>query len=193
MTDRIEDPQLRFYLDRKEQIDEWAKLAGREHAAANTFLESLTETIEERRDLVDDRAIIETGSLGGMRYTALTREPWTVADEHAIALVAVEWWPKSVSFTRPGYCACVGVRVRRGDPYAEHHDAVTRKLADTDALRSFASRGGPSSNWLGWTYEPLREPDWDDFTPYREHLVDALLGHWAALAPHLDVALGSPT
>lgn len=190
MTDRIEDPQVRFYLERKELIDTWAKLAEREHRVADEFYTSLSETVESRLPEVDADAEVEVGTLGPESYIALRRPHWAVPGQHAVAMVALAWWPKSVSFTRlPDYSICVGVRVRRAQPFEEHHARAVAALQATEQLGAFASRGGMASNWLGWTYEPLTEPNWDDLSGYRQHLVNQLFAHWDSLAPRLDQAL----
>ena len=95
--DRLDDPKLRFYLERRAAIDEWAKLRELESAAACHFLRSLTTDAVTMADELGPDVAADSFMLDGEELVALWRRTWiedetqTDGSSGPSVMVAVGW------------------------------------------------------------------------------------------------------
>lgn len=186
--DPVDDPRLRFFLERRDLIEEWVEAGAAEPAYLDRYLARLEE------DLVDlaesNGAELGIIDLGGDRVLALTKPAW-VAVPTPVAAIGLGWWPKTVRLggLKRQY-PWVGIRVRRSEPWGNVHQALLELIeAETsgDAAR-FDKR--TKGNWIAYRWVPCEHQRyWDDLTPYRSELIDLVSVSWRVFSPLVDRAI----
>ena len=193
-AERLDDPKLRFYLERRALIDEWAQLPQLESRAAADFLRSLVADLEQFAH--EQGSEVAHHAIDSEELVALSRSGWrtrVVADDEMVlpqVMVAVVWSTRSVTFAGRNSSAYCGLVV----PYASDRrvrEVVGQALSEMAEATPFA-RGTVigQSPWPRYRYEPCTyESYWNDLTPYRSHLVASVEEAWATFAPVVDAAL----
>ena len=182
MTDRTEpvsDPRLAFYLERRQQIDEWASLRDLEPSELDRFLRSLAD---DARELVEELGIgllVEVQDVGGESMVALFREAWYCGGDRPAVLVQIGWFPRSTRFVgrTAGHQPWVGVRARRSDGYEPLREALGRELASTSVGKELFPSGSPTGKavWPRFRSVPCNHDRyWENLAPYRQDLLAVL-------------------
>jgi len=187
VNEPVEDPQLRFYLQRREMIETWAALAGREPAVVDRFLWSIAENIQERlaKDVVGAKLFV--GEVDGDGIVGLYKPGWAVPESHPVAIVALSWRAGMATFSVRNRVAAIGLRARRSGVHAALRKAIQRLVCDTPIGNTFDDK---KPRWAVYTWVPCTtENYWDDLGPYRSDLVSRLFAAWELLAAPVDQAL----
>lgn len=158
-----------FYLQHRDQIDQWAKLQYEAAPAISQFMESL-------RAEVQDRAApwgVWTGTL--RKYRCLMSSPFRILTErHPPAGIALGWHhavPATPETPTPT-CPFAGVYA---DADSELHDRVLAALEARDAgdgIHGF----GSTERWPRFEYVTGEVGWWTDLDGYREKLLSSFEG-----------------
>lgn len=195
--DRITDPKLIFYLERRKQIDEWALLQNLEKATAIEFVRSLQPDIQAVAGELEPDLYVDNFMLEGAEHIAVWRPSWLAApsgEEGPLpqAMVAIAWY-KTIRFEGAGLGPFVGLRVR-----SSQHVELRRSLGQLVTDGGIGGQAFPAGTPLGrstWVrYRSISvtsERYWEDLGPYRKELVGAVAEAWRHFADVVDVALQS--
>lgn len=184
----IDDPQLRFYLERKDLIDRWAALRSLESGAVDRVLTSLAPAVDALAVELGGATWIDRTSTQGV--LGIYRPEWQVADERPAVFVAIGWNPSRTSFTEPERSPWIGPRLRRGAPYDELTTRVGHALHRRRAATDLPSSDGPTANWPAYRWCPKPgDVSWDDLEPYRMLLLHSLRDAWRATIDIIDSGL----
>ncbi|MXX00115.1 MAG: hypothetical protein F4Z79_00615 [Acidimicrobiia bacterium] len=178
---RIEDEQVKFYLEHEARIREWAALERQVQKFVDRFYRSLKVDLDValgREGLAEEG--VSSFRIGGKwPGLGLRRQGWP--EENKDPDVRLEWYHKAFFPPRQGlYC---GVRTQ-----VESY----RSLITKEAPPAFPK----SSHW--WpAYRDLDPPKgrfWEDdnLREYGNYIVDTILTAWKDLAPLVDKAGGHP-
>jgi hypothetical protein len=192
-TTPLEDPRLRFFLEHREQIREWAAIADEVADAVADVLRGLSPDIVARVSGDEDLRVGERLAGEPQQNTVLYRPTWVAAPLHEPFVgVALGWDGKKVDPTGgwPGtQLPYVGI--------STSHFADEGKRADA-ALRAWFRQPGISlpgylngSYWIA--YRPIQAPTdwWKDVAAWREWVIDQLLAAWGECAPAIGAALAA--
>lgn len=193
--DRISDPKLIFYLERRKQIDEWGQLVNLEKAAANAFLRSLLPDVldmsrERHPDVYVDHLAFESEEFIALWQPSWLSDPGPDDTPLPRVMVALGWW-RGVRFEVSGSGPFVGLRVRASQ-YPELRRAVGTLVAEGAIGKQAFPGGNPlaAGGWVRYRSIPVAtERYWDDLGPYRKALVGAVAEAWAVFADVVDTAL----
>ncbi len=185
--DRLTDPKLIFYLERRQQIDEWAKLPNLEKAAAAEFLRSVMSDVFEMARVLEPEISVDNLTLESEELIALWRPSWLSTEETNEALlprvmIAIGWW-KSVRFELAGSGPFVGLRVRSNQPALRR--SIGQLVSDSAIGKQAFPAGNPvgSSGWVRYRNVPVTgERFWEDLGPYRAALIHAVHEAWQEFA-----------
>lgn len=187
-SDPVDDPRLRFFLERRDLIEEWVEAGAAEPAYLDRYLPRLEE------DLVDlaatGEADVSIVDFGGDRVLTLTKPPWR-SDPTPVAAIGLGWWPRSVRLggLKRQY-PWVGIRVRRSEPWGSVHQTLLNLIDGEVSGDAGRFRSRTKGNWIAYQWVPCEhERYWDDLTPYRTELVDLGSAAWRAFSPLVDRAL----
>jgi hypothetical protein len=192
--DRIDDPRLRFYLERRALIDEWSTLPRLETEKAAQFLLTLEEDlvgVAQGHDAWLHSAAAENSS--GVGLLGLWRPQWrsnTAAQpESPEVMVALGWTPAKVRFLGASNVPYVGLIVPASTTPSVR-DAIRQGLDDTAAGHP-AFPGRPATLWPRWRWEPCGTPEfWNDLQAYRRQLVAAVEEAWTSFEPIIAATFG---
>ena len=185
----IDDEQLRFYLRNKALIDQWAALSRLERAAANDFLASCSQDVQDlATKLGDGIQVHETVNQSAWPHLFLIRPDWWLSEESPYVGIGLEWDRGKVSFAG-AVRVYSGVRTElKSDVGKDLRLRLGDRLAAVRRNRNYSSM--PS--WPAYHYEPPPDGDyWVDLAPYREQLVEAVRASWLLFAPIVDEALST--
>lgn len=193
-TQPIDDPKLVFYLERRNQIDEWAKLADVEKAVAHQFMLSLLSDTFQFARTQDPEIGVDHLILEGEQLVALWRQSWLPSDATGDspiprAMVAIGWW-KTVRFDVIN-APWVGLRMG-----SSRNVALRRAVGQIVAERAVGQNAFPVGKPLGkgvWvrsrSVPVTTEHYWKDLMPYRSSLLNAVSEAWHDFADVVDTAL----
>lgn len=190
----IDDPRLRFYLERRREIEEWASLRTLETDAANAFLRGLAVDLEAvAADLGDDVLAVPIFDADGEETLGLARTSWQVEGSHPKAVAALAWYPRRVRFAGSGFdTAWVGPRIRRSEHFKVFRAAVGQAIESEGLGKAEYPVGKPTGNtaWPRYRLAPCTHPTyWDDLAPYRAELLVAVRSTFELFAPVVDRVL----
>lgn len=179
---RIEDEQVKFYLEHETQIREWAALEVEVSKFADRFYRSLEDDLHAalRNDRIIDEGVEVFLADGDWPGLGLRRQDWPEGDEEPD--VRLEWSRKTARFSAGGYLIC-GVRTRE-----ERYRVPFTKEARPSFPRS-------STLWPAYKHvDPPKNRFWEDdnLMEYRDYLVKTILDAWNDLASLVDEAVGHP-
>lgn len=178
------DARLRFYLENKRIIDEWAGLVGEARVAADAFFRTLVDPLHElAARLGEDVAVHAQLDDTPHPKLMLYRQSWLGSGGGFRVGVGLEWARGSAAFDK----SYSGVWVNRSSMETSKplHERVCRRI---DARK--LPKESRSSWWPMWSYEPTPPGTWwDDLPALREHLVGRVEARWEALAECVDLAL----
>ena len=177
---RIENEQIKFFLEHEERIRKWAGLESQVNEFVDRFYRSLKGDLDAA---IADGRIPDDGVesfLAGGRWPCLglRRQKWPKGDEGVD--VRLEWDGKRACFPPHGHLICgVGTSVR------EYRQPFTKE----------ARPGFPLNNQWWPAYKGVDPPgdrfwEGDNLKEYRDHLVKTILEAWKELAPLVDEAVG---
>lgn len=179
---RIEDEQIKFYLEHEARIREWAALEAEVSKFVDRFYRSLEGDLDAalRSGRIVDNGVEVFLADGGWPGLGLRRQDWPEGDEEPD--VRLEWYRKSAGFPPTGYLAC-GVRTSVKE-YRVHFPKEVRP-----AYPRY------SPGWPAWrNVDPPVGRFWEgeNLKQYRKYLVETILTAWKDLAPLVDEAVGHP-
>lgn len=176
---RIEDEQVKFYLEHQERIREWAALEGEVSKFVDRFYRSLKDDLDAALTggrIADDD--VESFLIGGnWPGLAMRRQGWPKGKNDPD--VRLEW-PYKGLFPPRGWLIC-GVRTN-----VENY----RSFFTKEALPAYPR----STKW--WpairNLDPPEDRFWegDNLREYRKYIVETILTAWKDLAPLVDEAVG---
>lgn len=179
---RIEDEQVKFYLEHQERIREWVALEGEVSKFVHLFYRSLKGDLDAAlrsgRIPEDDVRSFQVG--GNWPGLGLHREGWPQGKNDPD--VRLEWLRKSALFPPHGSLYC-GVRTD-----VERYKSPFTK----EARPAFPLTSGW---WPAYRYlDPPKDRFWegDNLQEYRDYIVETILEAWEDLAPLVDKAVGHP-
>lgn len=191
--DRIDDPRLRFYLERKAQIQEWAAIGKEERRAADQFLRSLSNDVEQELAGRGSDLVAFSGKYDGEAQVGVARAPWLGDGHRPRVSASIGWYPGSVTFADASATAWVGLSARIDGDHLHTRRAVHSALNGWDCPDGFKVYAPADRMWFGARYEPIGDtPDWDDLSGYRRRLVTSLFEVWDAAVPVFDAVLRNP-
>jgi len=181
--DPLADERLRFFLEHRALIEQWAALGKEVRAAVCETLEGLTPEVEALALTLGDD--VSSGFYETDRQwprIALVRQAWPQEiDEPAVA-VAFEWWTRGVN-PADGNAPYVGIRVR---------DPAGGGKAYMDALKPIAKQRFDgykvSASWPAFKQLLAREglDWWRDVPAWRAEMLDGFRAAWQELSPAID-------
>ena len=180
---RIEDEQVKFFLEHQERIREWAALEVEVSKFVHLFYRSLKGDLDAAltsgRIAEDDVRSFGVG--GKWPGLGLRRQDWPKGKNDPD--VRLEWSRKSAFFPPHGSLYC-GVRTN-----IERYRSPFTK----EALSAYTYQSGQW--WPAYRYlDPPKGRFWegDNLQEYRNYIVDSILTAWKDLAPLVDEAVGHP-
>jgi hypothetical protein len=192
---RIDDPQLVFYLRHQAQIDEWAALASRVPSLVDQFLTSIGDDLDGLASELDPRAVPFRSLSGTYPKLFLVDPAWRRAPSEqqgegdVLLGIGLEWLRgKSTGFTPPPRCAYAGVWYDK-----DLVDEVTLgklKKAVADARDRTGQKLSSGAWWLAYRYEPAPGEYWSDLSLYRRQITDSIRWLWQTFAPALRATMG---
>lgn len=194
--DKIVDERLIFYLKRRKQIDEWAKLAEVEMSAARKFLRDLTPDLRGMAEGLGHPGIsVEHLLLSGSEKLGLWQPNWLHAASgsgEALPRVLIAMgWSKTVRFGVPGFGPYVGLRLgSSGD--SEFRSELGRLVHERGLGTKTFPAGKPRGidAWVRYRYlSATNDRYWEDLGPFRKSLVDAVRDAYREFAPVVDEVL----
>jgi hypothetical protein len=186
----IDDPRLCFYLERREQIDEWAALRALEPPALDRFLQRLQPEVEQiAEDLGPD---VRSAYLTVEKESMLTlhKDPWVISTHDPAIVVQLGWWPSSTRFaSATDWVPWVGVRARRNPPFEALRAEIGLAIDASPTAKSAFTSGSPTGKSL-WPRSSTIACEyagyWDDLGPYRDQLLAKLREGFDVFAPLID-------
>ena len=180
---RIEDEQIKFYLEHETRIREWAALEAEVSKFVDRFYRSLEGDLDAalRNDKITDNRVEVFLSDGNWPGLGLRRQDWPEGDEEPD--VRLEWSRKSARFSAGGWLIC-GVRTN----VKRYRVPFTKE----------ARPAYPSSSPWWPAYRNVDPPigrfwEGDNLKEYRNCLVETILAAWNDLASLVDEAVGHPS
>ena len=182
---RIEDEQIKFYLEHEARIREWAGLEADVSKSVDGFYRSLKGDLDAalRRGRIADSGVesfLAAEPWPDWPGLGLRRQDWPEGAEEPD--VRLEWSRKSARFSADENLCC-GVRTNmkryRGPFTKEARPAFPRSSTWWPAYRNVDPPVGRF--WEG-----------DNLGEYRNDLVETILTAWKNLAPLVDEAVGHP-
>ena len=180
---RIEDEQIKFYLEHETRIREWAALEAEVSKFVDRFYRSLKSDLDAalENEKVTDNEVEVFLAEGDWPGLGLRRRDWPEGDEEPD--VRLEWSRKSARFSAGGGLIC-GVRT----------NVKRYRVPFTKEARPAYPRS--SSLWPAYQYvDPPNDRFWegDNLKEYRDYLVKTILAAWNDLASLVDEAVGHPS
>lgn len=184
----IDDDRLRFFLERRTLIQEWARAGDAEPAEAAAFLRSLEEDLQP---LAAERsADVVTHVTGTETHLGLARPRWDASD-YPQAIIGLGWG-KTVRFEGASDAVWIGLRVRQSGEFHGAYLQIQQAVAALGKDPLFKSRSA-AGNWIEYGYFPCTRPAyWNDLSGYRSDLLDAVAAAWARYDPVIQQVLGGP-
>lgn len=179
---RIDDEQIKFYLEHEARIREWAALGNEVSKFVDRFYRSLEGDLGSAlgNGMIADRRVEVFLADGDWPGLGLRCQDWPEGDDEPD--VRLEWSRKSAGFPPGGYLVC-GVRT----PLKRYRPPFTKEACPDYPRRT---SWWPASKNL----KPPVGRFWegDNLKYYRTHLVETILTAWKDLAPLVDVAVANP-
>ncbi|MEA2826801.1 MAG: hypothetical protein QOG43_1240 [Actinomycetota bacterium] len=192
-SEPISDAKLVFYLERRKQIDEWAKLVEVEKVVAHQFMLSLQRDIIELARVQDPEIGVDHLVLDSEQLIAMWRPSWLPTDATARtpiprAMIAIGWW-RSVRFEASN-APWVGLRM--GTSRDDLRPVIGPWAAGAAITKGAFPAGNPVGKgvWVRYGSVPVTTARyWEDLRPYRTALVNAVSDAWGVFADVVDAAL----
>jgi hypothetical protein len=192
---RIDDPQLVFYLRHQAQINEWSALASRVPSIVDQFLTSMSGELDGLASDLDPRAVPFRSLDTSYPKLFLIDPAWRVApseeqsEEDALLGIGLEWSRgKTAAFTPPPRCAYVGVWYNKD--LVDEETLGSLKKAVAEARERGGQKLASGAWWLTYRYEPASGDYWSDLSLYRQQLADSIRWMWRTFAPALRSVVG---
>lgn len=183
------DERLGFYLENRNQIDEWVGLRAEALETSHEFFKSLEGPIRAETLACRPRPRV-AGVASGRAYNGiiLTQEHWPAYTGRYGMLISVtlEWHRKRTLFDGSWF----GIRCdRRGDA-----DGLRERLMvamkEHKMPKELRSKVGESPYFPAiWRMRPRREQYWTDLDGFSKELVDTVAVLWPHLAKITESAL----
>ncbi|MFN8017142.1 MAG: hypothetical protein U0P45_03370 [Acidimicrobiales bacterium] len=185
MTEPVDDPRVRFYLERRELIDEWIEAAKDEPREVERFLGGVADALSKIVSSdEDDWSMHRTRSGCG-----IYRPSWIGPDREPRAWVGLGWERGKVRFVGTEKTVWVGVRARLSGDHAHTRGIIQQELAVEANGAGFEEIEPDTNNWPVSTWLPCEHENyWNDLAPYRQQLLDEVTSAWRRVAPALDEA-----
>jgi len=163
------DPRLTFYLEHRDQIDEWLKLPELERQAADVFFRSLADPLEEVASELPGSPELWRRYESPWKKLLLHMPGWKYDQpEEPIVGVAFEWNANKHGF---GF-AYIGLWI---DMRRSELESLRGQLIDALSLEGFKR----TPYWIGWKYVPPSQPRyWEDMDGFAQETIRALTGLW---------------
>jgi hypothetical protein len=187
----LDDPRLRFFLEHREQIREWAAMADEVAEAVADILRGLAPDVVAR---VGDRhdVLVSERIAGENPYgTVLHRQAWTAGTPPLPFVgVSLAWDGKRVDPVGgwPGaQLPYVGVSTSHFTSEGKQIEQTLRGWVKQRFQEPYGYLKG--SYWVA--YRPIRAPAdwWQDVPAWRERVIDQLMLAWDECSPVVDEAL----
>jgi len=169
------DPRLTFYLEHKDQIEEWLKLPELERMAADQFFDSLGDPMEEHSSDLAGSPVLSRNSQGRWKSLLLCRPAWLTSDaQWPLVGIGLEWHAGRTGFEQ-GY---IGIRVEMSIDGIE-----PLRSAIVDGLEALAELSGFKRTpwWPSLKYmRPSKPRYWEDLDAFSTEITEAVAEHWIA-------------
>ena len=172
-----EDPKLKFYLQRRDQIEEWASL--RRHAAAELD-RALGEATQAFLSKPDRAHCIQRTDWGGTHLFV----PVSSSDRIGFSL----WWKASDLFKPDAFGVWPVLAITVLDGKHDPARAAVKEATATARHRHGMDTSGPEWVWRG---RLAIESGSTDLEQFASDCLAAFLAAWTDLGPMLDEALPS--
>ena len=177
---RIEDEQVKFFLEHEARIREWVALEVEVSKFVDRFYRSLKGDLDEalRSGRIAEDGIRSFRVGGDWPGLGLRRQGWPKGSP----VVRLEWSRKKAFFPPHGLLYCgVNTNVER------YRSPFTKEARPAYPL---SSRWWPAYRNL----DPPKGRFWEDdnLKEYRDYIVETILTAWKDLAPLVDEAVGHP-
>lgn len=182
MIDRIEEKPVRFFLQHRAQIEEWAALKSETRQAAHQAMTTVGNRLAENPPAGTE---ILVGDDGGLDARLLYRPGWRGDDGRPMAAVGIGWDPNKVDF-EAGY-SWIGVWRGRRDIPDPIVDLLQSSLAESAAALRLTRK---APDWP--LYKQASGPSgefWNDLRPWLKELEDEVRTVWARTADDIERVL----
>jgi hypothetical protein len=184
--DRQIDPKTRFYLERRQQIEEWGALSGGAKQLSDQLFDELADRLGELARSSELKLVdVWTGRWRVLAFTEADRD--VEQDGTPAAAVTVSWGKST--FPDDSKAVSVGVRVSHGPrDHMSTHQRILGATAERRTGRPFKT----SSWWPFWEYVSAPEARrwWDDPDPFVELVEETARGHLEDFAEIVRLVLG---
>jgi hypothetical protein len=173
------DPRVAFYLEHKDQIDEWCRLRSELSPAAHRFFASCADPVRAAAQGLDGKPLthveIDCEYPKILYYLPHWRGPGTVP---ARVAVGIEWVRHSVTFETAYSGIWVDCRHPEGSVVSARLEAL---VCDVDAAAGYVRR----NQWFpAQRIEQPAKPDyWRNLDGFRDDIVTSLARTWRVFAP----------
>lgn len=178
------DPRVEFYLENREQIEEWRAIRKDAYRTCTGILEQLPGVLEDMGDIEGFDLTSKTED-GSYRFAGYTPSGSPVGKDGYPFVAVMLGWTDKVIFDDPNRYPDIGIRVQRGtaewDAVYEHLRAETRELRHARKARR-------THFWPMVEHCPAETGWWSDPDGYLEYLANTLA---AAVEAYSDSVLGS--
>ena len=178
---RIEDEQIKFYLEHSARIREWADLEAKVSDCADQFYRSLKGDLDAalRSGKIADDGVESFFPDGGSPGLGLRRHDWPRG--HGDPDVRLEWQRKSPWFSPEGIWLGVKANVDRyGQPFTKEARPNFPLSSRSYELPAYVYLDPPTGRF--WEGDNLKE--------YRDFLLETIFAAWKELAPLVDESVG---
>lgn len=183
------DPKVRFYLEHRARIDEWAALEDPARVACNAWLGGFDGRARALAAQLDSALVISHTEEGVAWPRVLLHRPaWRAGATSPEVAIALEWERVRVALDAPKQAPYVGVRVRFD--HAPHGPKLSADLKARFTRHGLLAGGRTSTVWYPLFARMVAPPKfWDDPEPYAAAILDALRKTWQECAPLIDLQL----
>ena len=174
VADEALDPRLAFYLEHKDQIDEWLKLPELERTAADRFFESLGDPLEERGSELDGSPLLSRNILGRWKSLLFHSPAWLTSDaQWPLIGIGLEWDTRRTGFEQ-GY---VGIRIDMSiDGMEPLRTGVIEALGSVPEAAGFKK----FNYWPAYNYiRPSQPRYWEELDTFAMEIIEAVADLWS--------------
>lgn len=171
---RVTDPRVAFYLKHREQIEQWAAIAGDVPEIVDRFLRSTEGNFRELARRLNVHPWLPRDE-SHPKYFLVERSWLASNSEDARVAIGLEWRRRDVTFY--GNTPYVGVWVNlRREGSQQLYDTISDRIASMRHQKAF----GYSKWWPALRHVEPESSDayWEDLTDYGTKLIDEIQDTW---------------
>lgn len=184
---KLGDERLRFYLENRAEIEEWAALGKEVAAWLDEWLRGLEGRAREACAEWAEDFELTVPNLREQAYPSfrLQRRSWKAGGEEPVVSLALEWVRRKTFLTdKAAPYVGINVNVRHTGGEAFHARLAQRAKPTRQKRRDLVSEW-----WAAYRYVPAGEKFWDDLDAYATVLIRELGVMWSAYGADVEWAL----